>query len=192
MELEEFKTVWQQQKVVTYSPEELNSIFHIKQSHNFAALKLGFSWDLRAAILISVIFIIVLQVLNLRTSDFWSACMAILAIQHVLFYQLQAYLLRKYSVFTRDVSKSITVAISKIRVLLWFYRLWPALLTIILQVIYIFLFTHNYPIWQILLVGTFLATAIAILSNMISAVLVRKQLIRLLNLKQELTALQKN
>jgi hypothetical protein len=191
MELDEFKTVWTKQKSVGYSSAELNSIFHIKQNHRFANLKSGLSRDLQLSILLAVVFIVVLQILNLRTSNFWSVCMAIFALQHILFYQFQVYLLRKYSVFSHDISQSLTKAIGKIRGLLWFYRLWPAVLTIILSIVYAVVFKPEQPVWQMIIVGTSLATTIAALSNVISAVLVRKHLLKLEGLKNDLIKLSK-
>ena len=115
--------------------------------------------------------------------------MAIFTLQHILFYQLQIYLLRKYSIFNQDVKASLTLAISNIRGLLWFYRLWPAVLTILLSIIYIGMFKPEHPLWQMLVIGTILAVGIGILSNIISAVLVRQHLIRLEGLKQYLVKL---
>lgn len=189
MELDELKTAWTKQKSIGYSPAELNSIFHIKQKHNFSSLKSGLSWDLQLSILLAVVFIAVLQILNLKSSDFWSVCMAIFALQHILFYQFQVFLLRKYSVFSHDISQSLTTAIGKIRGLLWFYRLWPAILTIILAMVYVVVFKPQQPVWLMLLIGTFLAAAIAVLSNIISAVLVRKHLLKLEGLRNDLLKL---
>jgi hypothetical protein len=189
MELEELKTVWTKQKSVGYSQAELNSIFHIKQKHRFASLKSGLSRDLQVSILIAVVFIVVLQIFNLKTSNFWSVCMAIFALQHTLFYRFQTYLLRKYSVFNNDISQSLTTAIGKINGLLWFYRLWPAVLSIILSIIYAVVFKPEQPVWLMSLIGTSLAASIAGLSNVISAVLVRKHLLKLTGLKNDLIKL---
>ena len=189
MELEEFKKVWRLKKDVAYSQAELNSIFHIKQKHSFAELKSGFSRDLKLAILISVVFIVALQILDFRTSNFWSASMALFALQHVLFYQFQVFLLRKYSEFNNNISQSLSQAISKIRGLLWFYRLWPAVLTIILSMVYATLFKPEQPVWLMLLLSLILATIIAVISNIISAALVREHLLKLQNLRQDLIKL---
>jgi hypothetical protein len=191
MELQEFKTSWQKQVIVGYSHEELDGIFAIKQHHSLAALKTGLTWDLVTAIVISIGFIIALQMLNLRTSDFWSACMAIFAIQHVIFYQFQVFLLKRKSNFVNNVKYSITLAIGKIKVLLWIYRLWPATLTVILAVTYIMMFKPNVAIWMMLLTGLIVAIVVAALSNIISAVLVRKHLLKLEKLQQELLILSK-
>ena len=190
MELEELKTAWTKQKTIGYSQEELNSIYHIKQTHSLSSFKSGLSWDLGAAMLISIVFIVVLQVLDFKTSDFWSLCMALFAVQHIMFYKFQVYLLRKFSVFSKDVSQSLTGAITKIKGLLWFYRLWPAALTTILSIVYIVLYRPQQPIWLMFIIGTFMAMVIAILSNVISAVLVRTHLLRLQNLKEELLKLR--
>jgi hypothetical protein len=191
MELQEFKTSWQKQAIVGYSHEELDSIFAIKQHHSLAALKTGLTWDLVTAIVISIGFIITLQMLDLRTSDFWSACMAIFAIQHVIFYQIQLFLLKRNSNFVNNVKYSITLAIGKIKVLLWIYRLWPATLTVILAITYVMMFKPNVAVWMMLIIGLTLATVVAALSNIISAVLVRKHLLKLENLQQELLILSK-
>jgi hypothetical protein len=189
MELQDFKTAWTAQKTIGYSPEELDSIYHIKQLHSFTNLKAGWSWDLKLAILISVVFIVALQMLDLKTSNFWSIGMAILTVQHVLFYQFQLYLLRKYSVFSNGISQSLSISIGKIKVLLWFYRLWPAVLTIMLSLVYVFLFTPEQPAWLMIIIGTLLATVVAGLSNILSAVLVRKHLLKLVGLKMQLIRL---
>ena len=179
MELENLKKAWTLQKTVSYSTEELNSIYHIKQMHSFRSLRSWFSWDLQLALLITIVFIGILQMLDLRTSNFWSLCLAVFATQHVLFYLLQLRLLRKYSTFKQDISASLNKAIGKIKVLLWFYRLWPAALTIILTLVYTVEFNPRQPIWLMLIIGSILAGAVALLSNVISAVIVRKQLVKL-------------
>lgn len=190
MELAELKTAWTRQKTIGYSQEELDSIYHIKQTHSLNSFKTGLSWDLGIAIMISGAFIVVLQVLNFKTSDFWSLCMSLFAVQHILFYKFQVYLLKKFSVFSKDISQSLDGAISKIKGLLWFYRLWPAALTSILSIVYILLYKPQQPIWLMFLIGASLAMIIAILSNVISAVLVRKHLLKLQNLKVELLKLR--
>ncbi len=185
MALEDLKIAWTKQKPVGYSADELNSIYHIKQLHSITSLKTGLSWDLLLALLISVIFIAVLQILDFSASNFWSVCMAVFATQHVVFYQYQIHLLRKYSVFSQNIGLSLENVIGKIRLLLWFYRLWPAVLTMLLSSVYVILFKVEQPIWQMLLIGSLLAIGVAILSNIISAVLVRKQLIKLESLRSE-------
>jgi hypothetical protein len=190
MELKEFKTVWTNQKTIGYSQEELDSIYHIKQTHSLNSFKLGLSWDLGVAIFISIAFILVLQLLDYGASNFWSICMALFAVQHVFFYRFQAYLLRKYSIFNNDVSQSLANAISKIKGLLWFYRLWPAALTIILSIVYIVLYKPQQPTWLMLLFGTSITILIAAVSNVISAVLVRKHLVKLQKLEQDILTLR--
>ena len=185
MALEGLKTAWARQKTVGYSPEELNSIFHIKQTHRFEDIKSTFTWDLILALIISLSFIVALQLLDYRTSDFWSVCMAIFALQHILFYQLQVYLLRKYNVFKDNVGQSLTTAINNVHALLWFYRLWPAMLTLLLSLVYVYLFRPEAVGWVMFLIVITLAAGIGLLSNIISAVTVRKHLIKLENLKQD-------
>jgi len=191
MDIENFKVAWQKQETVGYSPSELDSIYHIKKSHALDNLKSGLSWDLLSSIVLAVLFIILLQVLNLKTSNFWSVCMGILAIQHIVFYQLQAYFIRKYSIFKHNVVQSLEESIRKVNLLLWFYRVWPATLTVILYSTYFGMFNPGWPLAQILLLGTILALGIAGLSNIISAVLVRKYIKRLIRLKDELTSQSK-
>ena len=192
MKLQEFKTAWTKQKAIGYSSEELNSIYHIKQIHNFANLKTGWSWDLILSIIIAAVFIAALQILGLKTSNFWSVCMAALALQHIIFYQIQLYLVRKYSVFNHDISRSLSQAIDKVRILLWFYRLWPAVLTIILSFVYVVLFRPQQPVLLSIISGTLLASVVAILANILSAVLVRKHLLKLEGLKKDLIKLNED
>ena len=116
--------------------------------------------------------------------------MAVFATQHILFYLLQVSLLKRYSVFSQDINLSLKNAIVKIRVLLWFYRLWPAALTIILTTVYAIEFNLSQPIWQMIIIGLVLAAAVAVLSNIISAVLVRKQLLKLEGLALALETLK--
>jgi hypothetical protein len=189
MDLQELKTVWIKQKTIGYSPEELNSIYHIKQIHSFTNLKAGWSWDLKLSIRISVLFIAALQILDFSTSNFWTLCMATLALQHIMFYQIQLYLLRKYSVFNNDIRQSLSKAIGKIRILLWFYRLWPAVRTTMLSIVYIVLFKPQQPVWLVIVIGTVLAGTVAVLSDILSAVLVRKHLQKLEGLKMDLVNL---
>ena len=184
MELEEFKSVWVKQKAAFYSQEELDSIFDIKQQHALAGFKLGLKWDLVIAVLISLIVIAILQMQNLATSNFWSVCMGILAAQHILFYQLQVRLIKRFSAFKNNIQESLNIAISKLYGLLWFYRLWPAILSLCLYTIYVASFVSTWPLGQIILVGAIIAITVAIISDRISAILVRKHYLKLCNLKE--------
>jgi len=189
MELEEIKAVYQQKKSIGYSQDELDSIYHIKQQHGFKVLKTGFSWDLIASIFIATIFIVLLQYLDLRTSVFWSICMAVLVVQHILFYLLQNYFIRKLNTFENNISLSLKESITKLRGLLWFYRLWPAILSTTLYSIYLVQFSPELTIGYILLIGILIAISVAGLSNIVSAVLVRKHYQKLILLKEELESL---
>ena len=55
-----------------------------------------------------------------------------------------------------------------------------------LSFVYVFLFRPEQPTWLLILFGSLVAVAIAILANIMSAFLVRKHLIKLQVLRQEL------
>jgi hypothetical protein len=186
MDLEEFKVGWKKQEATSYSEEELKGIYHLRESRTLAELSSGLTWDLILALIISALFIIVLQVAAFQTSNFWSLCMGILAFQHLVFYQYQRRLIKKYSSYTNNVFQSIDGASKRLKRLLWFYRLWPASLTLILFVIYINQFDPLWPLLQVIMLGLGLAISIALLSNKISAVLVRKHYYKLKKLSKEL------
>ncbi len=50
MEIDEFKLTWKERKTVSYSSEELASIYNIKKNHGLKELRVGFGKDLIAAI----------------------------------------------------------------------------------------------------------------------------------------------
>ena len=186
MNLEEFKVGWKKQEAISYSDEELKGIFHLRESRILAEVSTGLTWDLILAMIISTVFIIALQVAEYQTSNFWSVCMGILSLQHLVFYQYQRRLIKKYSTYLNDVLQSIEGASKRLKRLLWFYRLWPASLTVLLFVIYINQFNPLLALWQVILIGLGLSVSIAILSNQISAVLVRKHYHKLKKLSKEL------
>lgn len=186
MNLEEFKVGWKKQEAISYSDEELKGIFHLRESRILAEVSTGLTWDLILAMIISTVFIIALQVAEYQTSNFWSVCMGILSLQHLVFYQYQRRLIKKYSTYLNDVLQSIEGASKRLKRLLWFYRLWPASLTVLLFVIYINQFNPLLALWQVILIGLGLSVSIAILSNQISAVLVRKHYRKLKKLSKEL------
>ena len=186
MNLEEFKVGWKKQEAISYSDEELKGIFHLRESRILAEVSTGLTWDLILAMIISTVFIIALQVAEYQTSNFWSVCMGILSLQHLVFYQYQRRLIKKYSTYLNDVLQSIEGASKRLKRLLWFYRLWPASLTVLLFVIYINQFNPLLTLWQVILIGLGLSVSIAILSNQISAVLVRKHYRKLKKLSKEL------
>jgi hypothetical protein len=185
MELEDIKIAWQKQKDVGYSTAELDSIYRIKQNHVLNALRRGFSFDLITSILLSAMFIVYLQIINLSTSNFWSVCMLLLIIQHLIIYQLQIYLIRKYSVFKLNINHSITISIRRLRNLLWLYRLWPTLLGMVLYTVYVVRFASYWQVWQILATGAIIIIVIMAMSDLLSAVLVRKHYKRLKQLKAD-------
>ena len=187
MDLEEFKVGWKKQEAISYSDEELKGIYHLRESRTLAEVSTGLTWDLILAIIISTVFIIALQVAAFKTSNFWSICMGILVLQHLVFYQYQRRLINKYSTYSNDVLQSIEGASKRLKRLLWFYRLWPASLTGLLFVIYINQFNPLLPLWQVILIGIVLSVSIAILSNQISAVLVRKHYQKLKKLSKNLS-----
>jgi hypothetical protein len=187
MDIETFKAGWQKQEAVSYSDEELQSIYQIRENRTISELSTGFTRDLVAALVLSVLFILILQISDLKTSNFWSLFMGILAFQHLIFYQYQRRLIRKYSYYNTNVLQSLEGALKRLKKLLWFYRLWPASLTIVLYAIYINQFDPQWSLWQTLCVGLFLAIIIAAVSNQISAVLVRKHYIKLKRLQKDLS-----
>lgn len=187
MDLEEFKVDWKKQEAVSYSEEELKGIYQLRESRTLAELSTGLTWDLILALIISAVFIIVLQVAAFQTSNFWSVCMGILALQHLVFYQYQRRLINKFSTYSNNVLHSIDSASKRLKRLLWFYRLWPASLTVLLFIIYMNQFNPLLALWQVIIIGLSLSVSIAILSNQISAILVRKHYSKLKKLSKELS-----
>ena len=186
MNIEEFKISWKKQEAISYSDEELQSIYQIRESRTLSELSTGFTRDLVAALMITIGFIIILQISGLKTSNFWSVSMAILGIQHLVFYQYQRRLIRKYSNYENNVLQSIESALKRLKKLLWFYRLWPATLTIVLYAIYINQFNPLLLLWQSIIIGLVFALVVAGISNQISAIMVRKHYRKLKNLQKGL------
>ena len=186
MDIEEFKVGWKKQEAVSYSDEELQSIYQIRESRILSDISVVFTRDLVAALFMSVVFIAILQISGLKTGDFWSICMGILAIQHLVFYQYQRRLIRKYSNYEDNVLQSIKSASKRLKKLLWFYRLWPATLAMVLYIIYINQFNPGWALWPTIITGMLLAILVAAISNQISAVMVRKHLNKLKNLQKGL------
>ena len=187
MDLEEFKVGWKKQEAVRYSDEELESIYQIREARTLSNLLTGFTWDLVVALALSALFIIILQVSDLKTSNFWSICMGILALQHLVFYQYQHRLIKRYSHCDDNVRKSIESSLNRLKKLLWVYRLSPALLIIVLYAVYINQFGSMGSIWQSLSVGIILAAIGALIANQLSAVLVRKHYVKLIELQKNLS-----
>jgi len=186
MDIEEFKVGWHKQEAVSYSDEELKSIYQIRESRTLTELSTGFTWDLVAALVLSAVFILILQISGLKTSNFWSICMGILAVQHLVFYQYQRHLIRKYSNSGNNVLQSVESVSQRLKKLLWFYRIWPASLVIVLYVVYINQFSPLLLLWQTIIIGLFLAVLVGMISNQLSAVMVRKHYIKLKNLQKDL------
>jgi hypothetical protein len=185
MELDTIKSIWQEKEIVSYSREELASIYYIKKANTLTRLKDGFSLDLILALVLSVVFIVVLQILNFESSNFWSVCMGILAFQHILFYNIQRKMIKKNLEFEQNVLQSIDKTISRLRSLLWFYRVWPALLSVFLYNFYIYMFTPEWSTFNMLVAGAIITVGIGILANYISAVMIRRHILRLSDIKKE-------
>ncbi|MEN8248006.1 MAG: hypothetical protein ABFS32_03685 [Bacteroidota bacterium] len=185
MELETIRTVWQSKKPVSYSQEELDSIYDIKKANSLTQLRNAFTTDLVMALVLTIVFIAILQVLNFDSSNFWSVCMAVLAIQHIVFYLIQHSLIKKYQAFEENVSFSIERSISRLRSLLWFYRIWPAFLSAGLYSFYINQFTPGWSTTTIALTGVVIILGVGVLANYISAVMIRKHIVQLQDIKEE-------
>jgi hypothetical protein len=179
MELEEIKQKWQTRSTVNYSDEELASIYSIRKNRVLGNYTFGLSIDLIIAELVALGFIVVLQVLDLSSSNFWSFTMAFFALQHLVLYQVQVYFIRKQTKFTSNVNTSIASSVKKLTVLLWHYRLWPMLFTAGLYLIYILSFGSALSSIEIWGIGVMLILLVAIISNSLGAVLVRTHLARL-------------
>lgn len=184
MELEQIKVEWNKKESIGYSTEEYSSIYDIKKNHSLRSVKVMLTWDLVVAMVLTSCFIVVLQMLNLRTSNFWSFCMAILGLQHVILYVFQDYLIKKNSIFVENVSISLSSSIKRIKTLIWVYRIWPSALSIILYSIYTFRFSPNLGLLALVLIGVLIALGTALVSYFISGIVLKKQYKHLLELKK--------
>ena len=190
MELDQLKEKWIAKNIPVYTSEELDSIFHIKQGNILSGFKLNLSKDLIIAEALAIGFVVVLQLLNFRTSDFWSLMMLFLAAQHLIIYSLQNRLIAKLKTFNLNIPRSLKNLIDKMTILLWIYRIWPTSLSLILYSIYILQFSSEWTNGVILITGLALASITLIISNSLSAVLVRNHLKELKNILQSLEELK--
>lgn len=184
------KEKWIGVKAPGYSEAELQSIFQIKQKHSLGRFKINLSNDLLIAEVLAIGFIVILQILDFRTSNFWSLMMLFLAIQHLIIYSLQNSLISRVQEFSGNVENSIQESISKLNALLMHYRIWPVLLSIILYTVYVSQFASGWSITNTALIGAALAIGTLILSNSLSALLVRNQLQELQKLARRLDDLR--
>ena len=185
MELEQIKTNWQRIKPPKYSNEELISINHIRKNNIFLIFKSALRRDLLISEVIAIFFVILLQVLNLKTSDFWSGFMLFIGLQHLIIYILQERIITRQCRFTTNIRGSIQQSINNLQMVLWHYRIWPALLAISLYLTYVLQFNPFSNIIETTAVGLGISILVLIVSYYLSAVLVRQQIARLKELEQE-------
>lgn len=185
MELEQIRQKWQTVKTPSYSKDELESIFHLRQKSVLFSIKSGLKIDLIIAELIVVAFIILLQYLNLGTSNFWSVIMAFIGLQHFISYTLQNYLIQRMSGFTGDVQNSLDSSLSKLTALLWWYRIIPAVLSVALYSLYLLSFGIPFSGTIILAAGIGILMTTILISEFLSSVLLKKQISHLKRLKTD-------
>ena len=186
MELEQVREKWLSIKPPTYSREELESIYHIKQANILRRFKVSLGKDLALAVIIAAGFIAALQILNLRTSNFWSAVMAFLIFQHLISYLLQSFYIKKYSGFSGNVTEAIETSVKRLRKLLWHYRVWPVLLAISLFFTYLAMFGIPLSPLEISLTLILTTATVLLISEFLSTRIVKSRILQLKKLKKDL------
>jgi len=185
IELEDIRNKWRA-KNVSYSPEELDSIFSIKKGNIIKAFRTSISTDLIVAEILAIGFIILLQYLQLATSNFWSVMMIFLALQHLILYLLQINLIIKALVFRNEIRDSISSSIKRLSILLWHYRIWPPILSFGLYMLYWLLYPNDITLPWLIAGALIVISGVALISNVLSAVIVRKHLVKLKELELNL------
>lgn len=169
-----------------YSEEELASIFTIRKSNVLGVFRSGLRYDLIISVVLVAVFILILQMLNLKTSNFWSTVMAFVGIQHFLIYSLQSFLIRNLTRYTEDVKQSIETSILNLNRLLWHYRIFPTVLSLFLFTFYSWQFDIQLTNGVLVLVALFIAGVVLLISEFLSSILVKRQIKELKKLGNEL------
>ena len=189
MELEQLKEKWTSLKNPGYSREELESIYNLKQGNVLNQLASALRLDLVIALGLAFGFIILLQKLNLQSSNFWSIVMGFVALQHLVMYLLQVFLIRKLSQFSGDVSRSINLSINRLEKLQWSYRTVPLILTLALILVYHSLFGINLPLTELIVLTVIVMIAVLALSEYLSAKLLRMRIKELQTMARDFRSL---
>ena len=165
--------------------EELESIYVIKNGNVLSVLRTSLRIDLIIALLFSVGFIITLQWLDLSTSNFWSLIMGFIAMQHIIIFILQSYLIQKSNQLNDNVIESVKESIKKLKVLRWYYRILPVILTITLVITYYLLF--GIPLgWSGLIAsGIGISLLVLAISEFLSSKIVRSRINELEGLRKD-------
>lgn len=186
--MNDLKTKWKTVLTPRYSEEELKSIYNIKKDHSLGFLRAKLGWDLVVAEIIVVAFIVFLQIIDLSSSNFWSMIMAFIGIQHLFLYQLQAKLIEKRLQFADNLSQSLQTSIKLLKGLLWHYRIWPAVLSLVLYSGYYLWFRPDWSTLTLALQGWVIIVLVTSISTLLSALVVRKQIDHLSQLFQKLAS----
>jgi hypothetical protein len=184
--MNDLKAKWNTTSTPAYSEEELISIYNIKKDHSFRFLKAKLGWDLVVAEILVLCFIIFLQTINLSLSNFWTMIMGFVGLQHLLLYQLQAKFIKNRLQFTENLSKSLEGSRKLLKALLWHYRIWPATLSLLLYGGYYFWFTPDWSALTLTIQGFSIVLFVLGVSNLLSALMVRKQIDHLTQLLRKL------
>lgn len=186
MELEQIKEQWQVRHTPSYSKDELDSIFHIRHTNVALSFRSLLKADLIIAELLALGFIITLQILDLRMSNFWSLIMTFVGVQHFIIYLLQDGLIRRIARFNGNVLQSIELSIKNLGILQWCYRVIPVLLGSILYLVYVSGFNPSFTSLELMLIWAAIALFILIVSEILSSVLIKTQINRLKSVKSSL------
>jgi Flp pilus assembly protein TadB len=185
MALDLLREKWTKLPEPTYSRDEQESIYNLKERNLLELFKAALRADLIIAVLISSAFIILLQSLNLRYGNFWSLIMGFVTLQHIIVYSLQTYLIARQTRFTGDVANSITQAIKKLRILQWHYRVWPTFLSTGLFLIYHYLYGVSPTGSSFYMVLTAIILLVLLLSEFLSSRMLRSKIVQLEKLEKE-------
>lgn len=183
MELEAIKTRWQEQTAPAYSTEELTSIGEIRNNRVAGSFKKGLSIDLLIAEIAVIGFILLLQLFDLRYSNFWSVIMAFLGAQHLVFYLAQVWFIERYLQPSGNLIESIERASRRLTVLLWHYRIWPTALSLTLFLLYQWQYSSVFTTIELVGICVLLAAVTVFISNKLSAALVKRHIDQLTDVK---------
>lgn len=185
MDLEKIKANWTEIETPVYSKEELASIYSIKQSNILLLFKSTLKADLIISELLVLCFILFLQLMDFKTSNFWSVIMGFVGIQHLFIYLLQSILIKRMVRFTDNVSQSINTSIGNLKLVMKFYRVFPVLLSLGLYTLYVSLFDISLASMNIFIIGIGLVILVLAVSEFLSLVLVKTHIKRLEKLKTD-------
>lgn len=185
MELEEMRSTWTKVKLPRYSIEELENIYGLRNMSTLTLFRASLRADLFIALFFSIGFILTLQWLDFKTSNFWSLIMGFIALQHIVIFTLQSYFIGQAAQLNDNILESVKGSIGKLKILQWQYRIIPSGLTITLILTYHVLFGIPFGVAGLIAAVLGITALVLVISEFLSSKMVRSRIIQLEVIKKE-------